>query len=215
MASDGRSPRTVGIATAVVLAVAGGTPAPPAPPDSVSLGEQRWTDGAYRALVDLMDRESMEDVVVVGHWITGTGLALRLAIEHPERIRAVVLLAGAPRSTTSNPEGPVEVPHEDRVKLVDEQLAPEWFRTVTRETWDDNNFRPGRLRRGCGPRTSPVARGRPTASSRLGPVPDRVLRPGRDTRSGRALDSHAPGAPRSGGPSRRSRRELHGCLHAA
>lgn len=127
---------------AVTLAGFGGTPAPPAPPESVSLGEQTWTDGAYRALVDLMDRESMEDIVVVGHWITGTGLALRLAIEHPERVRAVVLLAGAPRSTTSNPEGPVEVPLEDRVKLVDEQLAPGWFKTVTRETWDDNNFGP-------------------------------------------------------------------------
>lgn len=76
-----------------------------------------------------MDRESMEDVVVVGHWITGTGLALRLAIEHPERIRVVVLLAGAPRSIPSNPDGPVEIPIEDRVQQVDQQVAPGWFKS--------------------------------------------------------------------------------------
>ena len=32
---------------------------------------------------------------------------------------------------------------EQRVAITDRYMAPRWFKTVTRETWDDNNFLPG------------------------------------------------------------------------
>jgi hypothetical protein len=31
---------------------------------------------------------------------------------------------------------------DQRVAYIDQGLAPRWFKTVTRETWDDNNFYP-------------------------------------------------------------------------
>ena len=125
---------------AVTLPGMAGTSAPATPPPGTSFGAQTWTDGAYRGIEALMQREGLEDVVVVGHWLTGTQLALRLAAEHPERVRAVVLISGSARFAQP---GLDERTHEERVASVDRGLAPQWFRTVTRETWDDNNFLPG------------------------------------------------------------------------
>lgn len=128
---------------AVTLPGFGGTPAPPSPPPGTSFGEQTWTEGALTGLERLVEAEGLDDIVVVGHWLTGTQLALRLALAHPDRVRAVVLLAGSARWTSPDPSVPVEIPLEQRVARVDRGLAPKWFKTVTRETWDDNNFLPG------------------------------------------------------------------------
>jgi pimeloyl-ACP methyl ester carboxylesterase len=129
---------------AVTLAGFGGTAAPPSPPEATSFGEQTWTNGALAGIETLMADERIEDAVVVGHWIGGTQIALRLAMRHPEKIRAVILLAGSARMTTSDPQ---RAPHlatlERRVAAIDQYMAPKWFKTVTRETWDDNNFLPG------------------------------------------------------------------------
>ena len=44
------------------------------------------------ALIDLLDRLEIESAVVVGHSL-GTGVALAAAIDHPRRVRALVLAA--------------------------------------------------------------------------------------------------------------------------
>jgi pimeloyl-ACP methyl ester carboxylesterase len=92
-----------------------------------------------------MERESLEDVVLVGHWLTGTQVALHLALRHPNRITALVLAAGSARWVTAeaDPQRPDDFPLAERVARIDGYMAPQWFKTVTRETWDDNNFLPG------------------------------------------------------------------------
>ena len=129
----------------VTLPGMGGTPAPPSPPPDVSFGDQTWTQGALEAIGELMERERLFDAVVVGHWLTGTQIALRLAHEHPDRVSAVILPAGSARWVTAqeDPAQPDSMPIEQRAARVDSYLAPQWFKTVTRETWDDNNFLPG------------------------------------------------------------------------
>jgi pimeloyl-ACP methyl ester carboxylesterase len=68
-----------------------------------------------------------------------------LAIANPGKVSGVVLLAGSARWVNAQPDpaDPDDVALESRVTRVDRFLAPAWFRTVTRETWDDNNFLPG------------------------------------------------------------------------
>lgn len=129
---------------AVTLPGFAGTPAPPTPPPGTRFEEQTWTNAAVAAVEGLMRDEGLNDVIVVGHWLTGTQIALRIAIERPERVRAVVLLAGSARYVTPEPDPdiPDTRPLEQRGASVD-TLADRWFRTVTRETWDDNNFLPG------------------------------------------------------------------------
>lgn len=126
----------------VTVAGFAGTPAPPSPPEGTSFGEQTWTNGALSALQELLQSTRGERVIVVGHWLVGTQLALRLALENPDRVAAVVLLAGSANRPMGK-EPTKSVPLSIRVRVVDENLAVKWFRTVTRETWDDNNFLPG------------------------------------------------------------------------
>ncbi len=128
----------------VTLPGFGGTPAPASPPETTSLGEQTWTVGAVEAIEKLIRDEGMKDPVVIGHWIGGTQIALRLALRNPQAIRAVVLLAGSARMIVQDPRSEEFYGTlERRVSTMDKFMAPRWFKTVTRETWDDNNFLPG------------------------------------------------------------------------
>jgi pimeloyl-ACP methyl ester carboxylesterase len=126
---------------AVSLAGMGGTQAPPMPPEGTSYGEQTWIRGAVTALVELIEPiegEGLDRPVVVGHFLEGTQVGLRMAIDHPELVRGVVLLSGSP--VLASPERRFTV--EERIRYQDEYMAPEWFKTVTRRTWNDNNFPP-------------------------------------------------------------------------
>jgi len=95
------------------------------------------------AIEKLMEEEKLQNTILVGHWLTGTQIALRLAMKHLDKISAVIILAGSARMDVTNTQyaSYYETP-EKRVATIDNYLAPKWFRTVTRETWDDNNFLP-------------------------------------------------------------------------
>ncbi len=64
-------------------------------------------------------------------------------MKHPDKVKAVVILAGSARMlfTDTTYSKYVSTP-EKRVASIDNFSAPLWFKTVTRETWDDNNFLP-------------------------------------------------------------------------
>jgi pimeloyl-ACP methyl ester carboxylesterase len=127
----------------VTLAGFGGTPAPPSPPPGTSFGEQTWTNGALRGLEQMIATEQIKSPIIVGHWATGTQLALRLALEHPENARAVIILGGSSRFVMADTTRmPLWIPLDKRIAYIDGYMAPRWYATVTRETWDDNNFLP-------------------------------------------------------------------------
>jgi len=129
---------------AVTLAGFGGTAAPPMPPDSVSFGALTWTRGAYDAVVKHIQAEGLDRPVIVGHWLGGTQIALWLALEHPELVSGVIIISGSTRFTpTDTTRMPSHPALDYRVKGVDLYMVPKWFKTVTRETWDDNNYLPG------------------------------------------------------------------------
>ncbi|MGH8014713.1 MAG: alpha/beta fold hydrolase [Candidatus Zixiibacteriota bacterium] len=128
---------------AVTLAGFGGSAAPPCPSEQTSFAEQTWTNGALKGIEKLIKDENIQNPIIVGHWLTGTTLALRLAINHPNKVKAVILLAGAPRWYSTDTLYEMYYGTLDkRVNTVDKYFAPKWFKTVTRETWDDNNFLP-------------------------------------------------------------------------
>jgi pimeloyl-ACP methyl ester carboxylesterase len=129
---------------AVTLPGFGGTPAPPCPQEQTSFGEQTWTNSALSAIEKLIKDEDIQDPIVVGHWLTGTQIALRLAMKYPDKVKAVILLAGSARMFISDTAYAAYYGTlEKRVSTIDKYFAPRWFKTVTRETWDDNNFLPG------------------------------------------------------------------------
>lgn len=127
---------------AVTLAGFEGTAAPPMPPAGTSYGAQTWTRGSITAVTNLIAERKLARPVLVGHFVNGTQVAARIALEHPEITRALVLLAGSPRfePTEESPYWPKGLTLEQKVKAVDAALAPRWFKTVTRKTWVGGNF---------------------------------------------------------------------------
>lgn len=129
---------------AVTLPGFGGTAAPSCPSEKTSFSEQTWTNSALVAIEKLIEDENIQDPIVVGHWLTGTQLALRLAMKHPDKVKAVIILSGSARMmVTDTAYATYYGTLEKRVATIDKYFAPRWFKTVTRETWDDNNFLPG------------------------------------------------------------------------
>jgi pimeloyl-ACP methyl ester carboxylesterase len=128
---------------AVTLAGMDGTPAPPSPPESLSFGEMPWTNGAFRAIEKLIEAEKIEKPIVVGHWMTGAQLALRLALKHPDKTKGVIIPSGyACFVMTDTTHYKAHPPLDYRIGGIDKYMIPKWYKTVTRETWDDNNYMP-------------------------------------------------------------------------
>jgi len=128
---------------AITLAGFGGSPAPPSPAEDLSYSNLVWTNGALAGLEELFENEGLENVIMVGHFLGGTQLAIRFAMANTEKIQAVVLIAGT--ACFISPDTIKYHPHlslASHVASVDYYFAPKWFRTVTQETWDDNNFMP-------------------------------------------------------------------------
>lgn len=132
---------------AVTLPGFGGTPPLPMPPAGTRYVENSWTRSALQAIVALLDTAGIGRVTVVAHWALGSQLALRLALDHPERVEAVVLVGGVLKSYYESFPGMAAWTPEQRAAAA-EGMGQRWFRTVTRETWDDNNFMPYDYARG-------------------------------------------------------------------
>jgi pimeloyl-ACP methyl ester carboxylesterase len=126
----------------VTLAGCEGTAPPPMPAVGTSYGAQTWTNGAVAGVVKLLQERKLARPVLVGHFVNGTQVAARVAAEHPELVRALVLLAGTTRFEPIEAVAwwPRGLTLEQKVKMVDEGLAPRWFKTVTPKTWVAGNF---------------------------------------------------------------------------
>lgn len=101
--------------------------------------DRSWLQAGALGLKRLVDSLDLRGMVIMAHWGVGTDLAVRLAREVPERVASVILVAGVRRVVY---EGVKEMPAwglSERARYV-EGMAQRWFRTVTRRTWDDNNY---------------------------------------------------------------------------
>ncbi len=117
----------------------GGTPPLPTPPDGALFAETPWTRSAIQGIEALLKQEHIEKVTILAHWALATQIALRLALEHPDQVEAVILIGGVLRNYYEGFPGFVALSPEQRALKID-AFGRRWFRTVTRQTWDDNNF---------------------------------------------------------------------------
>jgi pimeloyl-ACP methyl ester carboxylesterase len=128
---------------AVTLPGFAGTAAPPMPPAGTSYGDATWTRAAEDAIVRLIESERLRQPIVVGHFIVGTQLALRLALDRPDLVGGVVVVGGEPMRfvpSRRDSTGKTPMPRDERVSGMDNYMGPRWFKTVTERTWDANNY---------------------------------------------------------------------------
>ena len=130
---------------AVTLPGFSGTAAPPMPPAGTSYGEGTWTRAAEDALVRLIAERGLRKPVVIGHFVVGAQLAIRLAADHPALVGGVVILGAEPMryfASRRDSSGRTPAGREERAASVDRFQAPRWYKYVTTQTWETNNYAP-------------------------------------------------------------------------
>ena len=120
-----------------------GTAARPLPPESTSYGELTWTRRLERDIADLIRRERLNKPVLVVHGFPGSLAAEDLATQNPGAVGGVIEIASMPVQpfpSFKDPSRKTPAPLDERVEMVNEGWAKKWFRYVTPETWESNNY---------------------------------------------------------------------------
>jgi pimeloyl-ACP methyl ester carboxylesterase len=126
---------------AVTLPGFGGAKPLAMPADETKFGDTPWMRSSLQAINTLLDKERIEKVTVVAHWMVATQLALQLALDQPARVEAVILIGGALKMYFDANPATLNWAIEQR-RSFSNAMGERWFKTVTRRTWDDNNFMP-------------------------------------------------------------------------
>jgi pimeloyl-ACP methyl ester carboxylesterase len=118
----------------------GKTKAPPMPAAHTSYGEQSWSKGAALGIAKLIDREKLDKPIIVGHFITGSQIAIRVVQENPEKVGGLIILGGSGKMMASLQGKLRETPIHEMVKGTDTYWAPRWFKHMTKQFYDNGNF---------------------------------------------------------------------------
>jgi pimeloyl-ACP methyl ester carboxylesterase len=111
------------------------------PPLAVSYGEATWTHLLAHDVLDVIHREHLAHPIIVTHGFPGSLAVEELALSHPTLLGGIVEIASQsvqPYTVSSTP--PREATPDERITIVDESWARQWFRYVTPETWESNNY---------------------------------------------------------------------------
>jgi pimeloyl-ACP methyl ester carboxylesterase len=116
-----------------------GTPPRPMPPAATSYGALTWTRRLAKDIRDLIAGQRLERPIIVAHGFPGSLAAEELALGHPSLIGGVVEIASMAAQPYPTSSGREATP-EQRLAIVDDSWAQQWFKYVTPETWESNNY---------------------------------------------------------------------------
>jgi len=118
-----------------------GTPARPLPPETTSYGEYTWTRSLERDILDLIRKENLHRPIIVAHGSPGSTAAEDLAVQSPDILGGVIEIASVAvqfAPSIREPGRPATL--DERIGAVDAAWAQKWFKYVTPETWESNNY---------------------------------------------------------------------------
>jgi pimeloyl-ACP methyl ester carboxylesterase len=127
---------------AITIPGYGKTSAPPVPAPDVSFGDQYWNNGVVSGLVKLLAKERLHKPTIVGHFVQGTQLALRMAIDHPDKVGNVIILGGPAKFVQMYKGTPQQYPMRSTIAYIDTAVAPGWFKTICKHDFDSGNYLP-------------------------------------------------------------------------
>jgi pimeloyl-ACP methyl ester carboxylesterase len=120
-----------------------GTEPRPLPPETTSYGEFPWTRRLARDILDLIRKEKLNKPVIVTHGFPGSLAAHELASRQPEALGGLIDVAVMPvqfSPSLKDPSRKTGATPEERIAIVNEGWAEKWFKYVTPETWESNNY---------------------------------------------------------------------------
>lgn len=117
-----------------------GTHARAMPAAGSSYGDMTWTRRLEHDILNLITKEKLVDPVIVAERQPGSQAAIELALEHPDKIGGVVLVATNLSAIFRLATRKTPLTYQERVAFVDEYWAEKWFKYVTPETWYANDM---------------------------------------------------------------------------
>jgi pimeloyl-ACP methyl ester carboxylesterase len=124
----------------------GGTPPRQLPPETSSAGEFRWTRRLARDIRELIERNRLDKPIVVVHGFPGSLAAEELTSTHPQLLGGVIEVASMPVQAMASFANPGrELTPAERIAIVDISWVQQWFKYVTPETWESNNYQAAML----------------------------------------------------------------------
>lgn len=127
---------------AVTIPGFGKTQAPPMPAAGTSYGEQTWNKGALEGLVKLIKKENLNKPIIVGHFVQGVQLAVRMAVNYPEKVGGLILMGGPAKFIAAMGGKILDYPEDKMIKLTDNYTGPKWFLHMEKKDYDAGNFLP-------------------------------------------------------------------------
>ncbi len=126
---------------AVTFPGMGKTSAPPMPEENEKFSNLYWTKGILKGLKDLIETENIENPILTSCFTYSNVIAMRMALDYPDLIQKVVIISGMAKFTATYPSmEPRNL--QQRIYYVDQQLSKNWFKGVSKTTWDNGNFFP-------------------------------------------------------------------------
>jgi pimeloyl-ACP methyl ester carboxylesterase len=121
-----------------------GTPPRQLPSETISYGEFTWTRRLERDILDLIDRKHLDKPYILVHGFPGSLAAEELASNHPQLFGRIIEIANMPVQFAPSLRNPGrELTPDERIAVVDDSWAQQWFKYVSPETWESNNYPAG------------------------------------------------------------------------
>jgi len=120
-----------------------GTPALPLPSPQASYADPAWTHHLEQDVERIIQAKRLSKPIIMTHGFPGSWAAHDLAARHPELVAGVIDICGIPVQAFPSPKDPTgktPATPEERAAYVDEAWSKKWFKYVTPETWESNNY---------------------------------------------------------------------------
>jgi pimeloyl-ACP methyl ester carboxylesterase len=128
---------------AVTIPGFGNTNAPAMPTGKdTSYGEQYWNKGFITGLFKLFEKEKIQQPIIVGHFTQGAQLALRIAVDYPDKVSGVIVIGGQAKFIMVMQGQVRDLPLSQLIKGTDMYTAPLMFKTTSKKDWDEGNYAP-------------------------------------------------------------------------
>ncbi len=126
---------------AVTLPGFGKTFAPPMPKDSEKFKDLFWTNGIIHGINKLISSQNIESPILISYFTYANMIALKLALDYPEKIQKVIIISGMAKFMATLPSyEPRNL--DERTLYVEEVMAKKWFKSIDKKKWDEGNFTP-------------------------------------------------------------------------
>ncbi|MEX0288202.1 MAG: alpha/beta fold hydrolase [Flavobacteriaceae bacterium] len=123
----------------VTLPGFGGTQAYPMPDQNDVYHDLYWTAGIISGIKELLEKEEIDNPVLLSYFTYSNILAMRIALDYPELIDRVIIISGMAKFTTMYPSfEPASL--EERIYYTEKVIAQNWWKEIDKQGWDNGNF---------------------------------------------------------------------------